>query len=416
MKKSLLISVFMTALSYSAILNFTHSQSIAGGVYNTYFYCNGNLTSVGNNSEGQLGNGNAISSDSVPNNVMGPTGVFSMSGSYHAMFVAGDSTVWSTGQNYGGQCGNGTNATTNPPTQIAGLTGVVKVAVGEGHSLILKSDGTVWACGVTTNGQFGNGMITDSNVPVQCSITNVVDIAAGSLHSVFLKADGTVWTCGYNLYGQLGLGFSNTSPNALPAQVDTITNGIAVTAGDQGTMVVTADGSVWAFGYNGGAGDKFGIGGIGPGNTPKKSLITNVVDAVCSRYHSIFIKADGTAWSAGQNGLGQLGDGTTTDHDTAVQVSGLTGIVDGAVGYIHSIFLKNDGTVWVTGGNGYGQLGDGTTDHKYTPIQLTVCAASSGVEEIYNDQLMVYPNPATENVYVEIADENEGIIELINLN
>lgn len=415
MKKILLTSILLTGLSYSVILNSSNAQAIAGGVWNTYFYCNGNLTSVGNNSEGQLGNGNAILSDSLPNNVIGPTGVFSMAGSYHAVFVAGDSTVWSTGQNYGGACGNGTNATVNPPAHIAGLTGVVKVAAGESHTLILKSDGTVWACGVTTNGEFGNGMTSDSNVPVQCSITNVVDIACGSYHSVFLKDDGTVWTCGYNLYGQLGLGFSNTSPNAMPAQVDTITNGIAVTAGDQGTMVVTADGYVWAFGYGGGYG-KFATGGMNPGNTPMKSLLTNVVDAVCGRYHSIFIKSDGTAWGAGSNYYGQLGDGTTTDADSAaVQVSGLTNIADIAVGYQHSIFLKGDGTVWVVGRNTYGQLGDGTTDPHLSPIQLTVCA-TSGVEDFEDNQWMVYPNPASENVFVEISTETEGTIELINLN
>jgi alpha-tubulin suppressor-like RCC1 family protein len=415
MKRTLLTSFILAALGYSVFSNFAHSQSIAGGVWNTYFYCNGNLTSVGNNAEGQLGNGTAIASDSVPNNVIGPAGVFQMAGSYQAIFVAGDSTVWSTGQNYGGQCGNGTNSTVNPPAHIAGLTGVVKVAAGESHTLILKSDGTVWACGSTTNGEFGNGMTSDSNVPVQCSITNVVDIACGSYHSVFLKADGTVWTCGYNLYGQLGLGFSNTSPNALPAQVDTITNGIAVTAGDQGTMVVTADGYVWAFGYGGGYG-KFATGGVNPGNTPMKSLITNVVDAACSRYHSIFIKADGTAWGAGSNYYGQLGDGTTIDADSAaIQISSLTNIADIAVGYQHSIFLKGDGTVWVVGNNNYGQLGDGTTDPHHTPIQLTVCT-TSGIEDLSANSLNVYPNPAMENVFVEISEELEGTVELINMN
>lgn len=412
MKKRLLSSLVLATLGYSGFVGQTNAQTIAGGVYNTYFYCNGNLTSVGRNNMGQLGDG-TNDDDSIPTTVIGPANVMNVAGSYHALFVDGDSTAWSTGQNYGGECGNGTNSNINTPFHITSLTGVVKVASGESHTLILKADGTVWACGTTTNGEFGNGMTTDSNVPVQCSITNVVDIAVGSYHSVFLKDDGTVWTCGYNLYGQLGLGFSNTSPNAMPQQVDTITNGIAVTAGDQGTMVVTADGFVWAFGYNGGAGDKFSLGGVGPGNTPKKSLITNVVDAVCSRYHSIFIKADGTAWAAGQNGLGQLGDGTTNDHDTAVQVLGLTGIVDGAVGYVHSIFLKNDGTVWVVGGNGYGQLGDGTTNHVYNAIQLSVCS-STGIEENSMAHVSVFPNPST-GIFTIQSSEILTEIEIINM-
>src|SRR3990172_6463095 len=67
--------------------------------------------------------------------------------------------------------------------------------------------------------------------------------------------------------------------------------------------------------------------------------------------HSIFLCTDGTVRSVGDNAYGQLGDGTTIDKTTAIQVFGLTGISAVEAGTYHSVFLKNDGTVWACGRN-----------------------------------------------------------------
>ena len=64
------------------------------------------------------------------------------------------------------------------------------------------------------------------------------------------------------------------------------------------------------------------------------------------------------AW--GNNVEGTLGDGTNTDSNTPVQVSGLTNVVQISCGNGSSLALKSDGTVWAWGYNGSGQLGDGT--------------------------------------------------------
>jgi alpha-tubulin suppressor-like RCC1 family protein len=379
MKKTNYLLSGMVALVSYLLPTVSYAQAIGGGVYNTYFSCDGNMTSVGSNNMGQLGDGTSDLYDSIPGAVAGLSNAIAVAGSYHVLFVDGDGTVWTAGQNYGGECGNGTNTNVNPAYHITGLTGIIKVASGESHSLMLKSDGTVWACGTNVNGEFGDGTTTSSNVPVQImGLTGIIDISVGSYHSIFLKNDGTVWTSGYDLYGQLGQGAGSTIPHPNPLQVDTFTNAIAVSAGDQGSIVVTADGSVWGFGYDSPYG-KFGMGSSAGGGTPSKStLLTDVVDAVCSRFHSIFIKSDGTAWAVGLNNKGQLGDGTTTNSFIPVQVSGLSDVVDAAVGYSHSIFLKNNGTVWVVGSNGYGQLGNGTTTDEHTAIQLNICGSSGG--------------------------------------
>lgn len=84
------------------------------------------------------------------------------------------------------------------------------------------------------------------------------------------------------------------------------------------------------------------------------------------------------SWAWGDNVYGQLGDGTTSDRGTPVQVSGLTSVAAIAAGNLHSLAVKDDGSVWTWGYNAYGQLGVGQTitpysynNYKTTPSQLS---------------------------------------------
>jgi alpha-tubulin suppressor-like RCC1 family protein len=94
------------------------------------------------------------------------------------------------------------------------------------------------------------------------------------------------------------------------------------------------------------------------------------------------LKSDGTAWAWGNNGLGELGNGTTASINVPVQVSNLTGITAIAVGQTHAMALKSDGTVWAWGDNTYGELGDSSNNQSTTPVQVTgltgVTAISAG--------------------------------------
>jgi hypothetical protein len=71
-------------------------------------------------------------------------------------------------------------------------------------------------------------------------------------------------------------------------------------------------------------------------------------------YHSVALKADGTVYTWGYNGYGQLGDNSATDRHSPVRVikSGggyLTNIVAVAAGDHHSLALDANGVVWAWG-------------------------------------------------------------------
>ena len=64
-----------------------------------------------------------------------------------------------------------------------------------------------------------------------------------------------------------------------------------------------------------------------------------------------------------------MGNGDTTDALSPLQpnIFGVTAI---AGGFGHSLAIKDDGTVWSWGVNDQGQLGDGSTIEKHTPVQV----------------------------------------------
>jgi alpha-tubulin suppressor-like RCC1 family protein len=75
-------------------------------------------------------------------------------------------------------------------------------------------------------------------------------------------------------------------------------------------------------------------------------------------------------WCWGDNTYGQLGDGTTTQRTSPVQVGAATTWVAVRTGSAHSCGVRRDGTVWCWGDNTYGQLGDGTTTQRTSPVQI----------------------------------------------
>ena len=82
--------------------------------------------------------------------------------------------------------------------------------------------------------------------------------------------------------------------------------------------------------------------------------------------HTSAIRSDGTLWAWGFNVAGQLGDGTTTNKSSPVQV-GYSSWVSVSSGGYHTIALDKNYVLYTWGLNSSGQLGDGTTVNKSYP-------------------------------------------------
>jgi alpha-tubulin suppressor-like RCC1 family protein len=289
-------------------------------------------------------------------------------GDFFSLFLKSDGSLWSMGYNAHGELGIGNNFNTNRP-QLVMSSNVTAIAAGDEHGLFLMNGGSLWAMGYNLEGELGDGNSDDgfyyTNRPELIEPTNVTAVAGGYEYSLFLKKDGTRWGMGYNLEGQLGNGTQDDS-NVLPLPLTTMTtsNVMAIAAGYYHSLFVKANGSLWAMGLNG-----EGQLGDGGGQNPSDNNVTNAEQIVGSgvtaiaagNEHSLFLKSDGSLWAMGNNDSGQLGDGSTNNAYTFEEIE-YSNVVAIAAGGDHSMFLKNDGSLWVMGSNDAGQLGDNSSD------------------------------------------------------
>ena len=315
----------------------------------------------------------------------------SVAATLHTVYLKNDGTVWVWGRNSNGQLGNGTTTDSHIPIQVSGLSGMTAIAAGNNFTVALKNDGTVWIWGGNSNGQLGNGTTTDSHIPIQVSgLSGMTAIAAGSNFTVAVKNDGTVWAWGSNSNGQLGNG--TTTDSNIPVQVSGasgLSNVVGVAAGSNHTVALINSGVVWAWGDN-------GNGQLGNGTTTDSNIPLGVgglgsIMAIAAGNNftvalkNVTLNSSVLAW--GSNNNGQLGNGTTTDVYVPVQVSGMvgTGAIGIAAGYDHAVAMKTDGTVWAWGSNSNGQLGNGTTTGSVTPVQVSgmlgVAAVAAGEKD-----------------------------------
>jgi len=174
--------------------------------------------------------------------------------------------------------------------QAAALT-VMNIAAGFSDSLFLKGNGSLWAMGDNNNGELGDGTtdggLYDTNRPQQIVASNVIAIAAGNGHSLFLKSDGSLWAMGENVWGQLGDGGNNANGTNSPEEI--VSNGVtAIAAGDSHSLFLKSDGSVWSMGNNGNG--QLGDGTYNSMNRPEQIVGGNVTAIAAGAFHSLFLR------------------------------------------------------------------------------------------------------------------------------
>lgn len=110
-------------------------------------------------------------------------------------------------------------------------------------------------------------------------------------------------------------------------------------------------------------------------------VILEVTQITAGGNHTCAVTTSGAAKCWGENGSGQLGDGSTTARRLPVLVSGLdSGVLSIEGGGVHTCAIVAGGAAKCWGANNQGQLGDGSFTNRRTPVNVT--GLSSGVSSI----------------------------------
>ncbi len=292
----------------------------AGGQHSLIIKTNGSLWAMGFNMWGELGDGTFATSApfgvDLPEQIVASNVTAIAAGGNHSLFLKSDGSLWAMGENNNGQLGDGTYNNTNLPEQIV-TSNVTAIAAGNEFSLFLKSDGSLWAMGYNAQGGLGDGTYVKTNVPVQIVASNVTAIAAGFEHSLFIKADGSLWGMGAASTGQLG-GETLVKTDHPEEIVDSDVTAIA--AGTLHSLFLKSDGSLWAVGYN--AYGELGDGSVKETDIPEQIFPApqppgSAVTGISAGYeHSLFLKSDGSLWAMGDDSYGQLGYGGAYNKST----------------------------------------------------------------------------------------------------
>jgi alpha-tubulin suppressor-like RCC1 family protein len=327
----------------------------AGGRHTIALANDGRLYAWGDNWNNQLGDGNPpLNYNGQPTPVAvtmsgtlsGKTITALAAGGLHNLVLTDDGQLYAWGDNSIGQLGDGT--TTSRPTPVAiTMTGplsgktITAVSAGNSHTVALTSEGTLYAWGWNGFGQLGNGTTTDQSTPVAVTMSGtlagktITALSTGYAHTVVLTSEGRLYAWGWNNQGQLGDG--TTTRRLTPVEVTMS----GVLAGKTVTAISTGDG------------------------------------------HTVVLTSEGRLYAWGRNNNGQLGDSTATQRNVPVAVT-TSGVLLGkaitalSTGNDHTVALGSDGRLYAWGWGDLGRIGDGTTANRHSPVEVLMGGALAG--------------------------------------
>ena len=294
-----------------------------------------------------------------------------------AVTAAGGVKCW--GQMKNGKLGNGSKkgGFNVNPVDVAGLSsGVVEVSAGEEHTCAVTAASSIKCWGA--NGIFGllgdakaSGALSAVPVDTNRARGKTVAVSAGGSHSCALKTDGDIACWGDNTTGQLGRGIEN--PEGATSGVLEVAVGGSGQFYNSFTCTLNTSGGVKCWGVN-------DIGQLGDFTTSDRAepdyvyLLEEGVTAISAgESHTCALTTSGGIKCWGDNAAGQLGDGKASGKfsNKPVDVLGLSsGVSTVSAGVNHTCAVLESGGIKCWGSNQFGQLGEGTTKNYSTPVDV----------------------------------------------
>ena len=267
----------------------------------------------------------------------------------------------------------------NSPAALDPNQAVGVIAAGIGHYCAVTVNTGLMCWGDSSEGQLGIGARSARSVPVD--VVGLQDglaaVSAGYRFTCAVMIDGGARCWGMNDSGQLGDG--TTTLRTTPVDVTEIPGGVAtISAGNNHACAVTTGGGVKCWGEN-------DYGQLGNGTTVNSvtpvdvtGLASGVSSVSAGSKHTCAVMIEGGARCWGDNAVGQLGDGTNLDRTTPVTVVDLPGGIFAVSAGNHTCAVTMVGGVKCWGGGITDQLqnpvltlGDGTTTMSNTPLDVT---------------------------------------------
>ena len=292
--------------------------------------------------------------------------------------------LYASGYNGYGQLGLG-DATSRQIFTKVPISNVehFSVSVGGDNGVFcgaVDSTGSLWMWGHNASGQLGLGDRTQRNTPTRNTSTGPGAIIAKKVFTFchygcafYIDSNRNIRSTGYNGLGHLGLG--NTTERTAWVQINGIRGDyVKANAWNQYKSTYIVDGNnLYSCGYNNEG--QLGLGDRTDRNTFNLVPGVSVGSIVIPYYGVLVLQPNGTLRCWGHNNHGQLGVGNTTDQNTPQTPSGNhTGVVaiTSSAQSASCWILKSDGTIFSTGYNGHGQLGHGATAQitTYKKVQM----------------------------------------------
>lgn len=295
-----------------------------------------------------------------------------------SVIAMAEGCLFAWGCGWDGRLGLGDAETRTRPSLVpADGPGVVAASCGWAHTAAVTASGAVLCWGLGDSGQLGVGDLTDeapergAPVPVKELSGHVITaVACGFGHTLALADSGVAWSWGKGEHGQLGLG--DVSFAASPQRIEGFDSPVSSFSCNRYhcIAVTTGEGAVFAWGRG-----EYGQLGLGKRDGVRSPAHVHGLDGLgttatcCGWGHSVALVADGSVYSWGFGGKGQLGHGDMTRHTVPHRVEALSGVTHIACGYYHNLAATSE-AVFSWGRGERGQLGHGDVNGSSPPLQL----------------------------------------------